>query len=83
MSCPYNIGLACGPSGLLVIDLDVPNEPGQPSGADALARLSAEASQPCLEPTFAVSTPSGGWHLYFRAPARPVPNSAGRLAPLD
>src|SRR5438093_650742 len=25
---PYNVGIACGPSGLLVVDLDVP-KPGQ------------------------------------------------------
>ena len=79
---PYNIGLACGPSGLVVIDLDVPKEPCQMSGVAALARLCAEARQPCPWSTFTVSTPSGGRHLYFRAPARPIPNSAGRLAPL-
>ncbi len=77
---PYNIGLACGPSKLVVIDLDVPKGPGQASGAVALARLCAQADQPCPWPTFTVSTPSGGWHLYFQAPAAPVPNSAGRLA---
>jgi hypothetical protein len=78
---PYNIGLACGPSGLVVIDLDIAKKPGQASGALALATLSAEAGQPCPWLTFTVSTPSGGQHLYFAAPASPVPNSASRLAP--
>jgi hypothetical protein len=78
---PYNIGLACGPSGLVVVDLDVAKEPGQVSGAVALAMLCAQAGEPCPWPTLTVSTPSGGLHLYFTAPARPVSNSAGRLAP--
>jgi hypothetical protein len=46
---PYNIGLACGPSGLVVIDLDLPHADVSDdddegmlfslSGADRLARL--------------------------------------------
>lgn len=79
---PYNIGLACGPSSLVVIDLDVPREPGRASGAVALAGLCARAGQPYPGATFTVSTPSGGRHLYYRAPARPVLNSTGRLAAL-
>ena len=82
---PYNIGLACGPSGLVVVDLDVAKEPGQASGAVAFARLCAQAVQaghPYPGETFAVGTPSGGRHLYFRSPSCPVPNSASRLAPL-
>jgi hypothetical protein len=80
-SRPYNIGLACGPSGLVVVDLDVPKEPGPATGAEALASLCAGARQPCPWSTFTVSTPSGGQHLYFQAPAHPISNSAGRLAP--
>ena len=80
-SRPYNIGLACGPSSLVVVDLDVPKGPGQATGAEALARLCAEARQPCPWSTFTVFTPSGGHHLYFQAPAHQVSNSAGRLAP--
>jgi hypothetical protein len=78
---PYNIGLACGPSDLVVVDLDTPKEPGQATGAEALARLCAEARQPYPWPTFTVSTPSVGAHLYFQAPADPVSNSASRLGP--
>jgi hypothetical protein len=45
---PYNIGLSCGPSGLVVIDLDMPKtqeqpkqpgQPGQPSGPESFCRV--------------------------------------------
>jgi hypothetical protein len=32
--------------------------------------------------TFTVTTPSGGTHLYFRAPVAAIANSASRLGPL-
>lgn len=87
---PYNIGIACGPSGLVVIDLDVSPAPcpgpargAVPalSGAGALAALCQRHGQPRPLPTYAVGTPSGGAHLYYAAPAGPVRNSAGRLGP--
>ncbi len=76
----YNIGIACGPSGLLVIDLDVPkepddtppppwaSEPGIRDGADVLATLAEHAGQPFPFGTFQVKTVSGGIHLYFTQP---------------
>jgi hypothetical protein len=87
---PYNIGIACGPSGLVVIDLDVardgpdgrPALDGPASGADALQRLCRAHGQRYPAGTYTVDTPSGGSHLYFTAPAAPVRNSAGRLGPL-
>jgi Bifunctional DNA primase/polymerase, N-terminal len=87
---PYNIGIACGQSGLVVIDLDVagdgpggrPGLDGPASGADALQRLSRAHGQRYPAGTYTVDTPSGGSHLYFTAPATPVRNSAGRLGPL-
>lgn len=87
---PYNIGIACGPSGLVVIDLDLPHgeQPGDrtaapvPSGTDALAALCHSCGQPYPLPTYAVDTPSGGCHLYYAAPHERVRNSAGRLGPL-
>ena len=89
---PYNIGIACGPSGLVVIDLDVgprrtrtgrtPGLDGPASGADALQRLCRAHGQRYPAGTYTVDTPSGGSHLYFTAPATPVRNSAGRLGPL-
>ncbi len=84
---PYNIGIACGPSGLVIIDLDIdrdaPAGPGRPaSGADSLRRLCAEHGEGYPAGTYTVDTPSGGCHLYFTAPEAAVRNSAGRLAPL-
>ena len=84
---PFNIGIACGPSGLVVIDLDVAHDgraglDGPVSGADALERLSRAHGQRYPGGTYTVDTPSGGTHLYFTAPATPVRNSAGRLGPL-
>ncbi len=84
---PYNIGIACGPSGLVVIDLDVAHEPepgldGPASGTDALQRLCRAQGERYPKATYTVDTPSGGTHLYFAAPAAPVRNSAGRLGPL-
>lgn len=73
-----NYGIAAKPSGLVILDLDLPKpgyvlppgwrEPGIVDGKDVLARLAGRATQewPC---TFTVETPSGGWHLYYLAPA--------------
>jgi hypothetical protein len=86
---PYNIGVACGPSGLAVLDLDVPSHgkaapdgvSGQATGLDTFLRLCSEHGQP-VPATFTVRTPSRGYHLYFTDPDASVRNSAGRLGPL-
>ena len=77
----YNIGISCGPSGLVVIDLDLPHagEPAHASGAQTLASLCRERGDPYPCGTFTVRTPSGGTHLYFTAAGAAVPNSAGTL----
>jgi hypothetical protein len=83
----YNIGIACGPSGLVVIDLDVGAADGHrgldgpSSGAAALELLCRAHGQRYPSATYTVDTPSGGCHLYFTAPAQAVRNSAGRLGP--
>jgi hypothetical protein len=85
----FGIGVACGPSGLLVVDLDVakpgttPPEPwqrpGVADGRDVLAALCEDASQPWPD-THTVATASGGLHLYFRQPAgAQMRNTHGRL----
>jgi hypothetical protein len=88
--CPgYNIGLACGPSRLVVVDLDVhgslPGDwrlPGIRDGLDVLAQLCEWAGQPWPQTRWS-TTPSGGWHLWFRAPDRPeLRNTAGLLGPM-
>ena len=85
----HNAGIACGPSGLVVIDLDthgrLPDSwrlPGVADGRDVLAQLADWAGQ-AWPSTYMVATPSGGWHLYFRAPAgQEIRNSAGKIGPL-
>jgi Bifunctional DNA primase/polymerase, N-terminal len=65
---PYNIGIATGPSGLLVVDLDQPktatdqptppwNLPGIRNGRNVLAALARRAGQ-TLPATYTVTTPS-------------------------
>jgi hypothetical protein len=87
---PFGIGIACGPSGLVVLDLDRPkpdsvrppewDRPGVSDGADVLAALAEDhGEEPPLE-TFSVLTGSGGEHLYFTAPKRArIKNSASRI----
>lgn len=69
------IGVATGrPSGVVVVDVDPSS-----GGADGFAELAGQLGAPGR--TVQVSTPRGGWHLWFRAPARAVPCSVGSLAP--
>ena len=73
----YNIGIATGqPSGLLVIDIDMH---GQHNGISAWWEITAGKD---LEQwaTYWVTTPSGGWHLYY-ATTSDVKNTSGILAP--
>ncbi|MER5952393.1 bifunctional DNA primase/polymerase [Streptomyces sp. NPDC001893] len=81
-SQPYNIGIATGPSGLLVVDLDVrkPEEQeGTPDGVESLLALCERAGQ-ALPATYQVRTPSGGQHLYFTQPdGMRLHSTAGRL----
>ncbi|MFE9426228.1 bifunctional DNA primase/polymerase [Kitasatospora sp. NPDC006697] len=77
-SGPYNIGIACGPSHLVVVDLDVPKPghrppadwdlPGITDGTDVFAELAARHGLMTADQTFRVRTGSGGRHLYYRAP---------------
>lgn len=87
---PFNIGIASGPSGLVVVDLDRPKpgtvpppdyqQPGVRDGADVLAKLCEALDQPLPVDTYTVRTGSGGMHLYFIAPAdTTLRNTAGRL----
>jgi Bifunctional DNA primase/polymerase, N-terminal len=75
--CPnFNIGVACGPSGLVVVDCDVK---GDVDGLAAWFGLGARHG-PWVD-TLVVSTTSGGEHWYFAADAASIGNSAGKLAP--
>ncbi|MFB8281203.1 bifunctional DNA primase/polymerase [Nocardia colli] len=82
-----NIAIATGLSGLLVIDIDIehrsPRQPSTPPAAQRLLdRLEAITGDPAGLLTFAVRTPSGGAHFYYRAPATPeLGCSVGRIGP--
>ena len=71
-----NIAIACGPSNLLVVDLDRAKKPGGPQhGQQTLTELAAGRELPC---TFTVASARGGRHLYFRQPAgAALRNTAG------
>jgi hypothetical protein len=74
----YNIGVACGPSRLIVVDCDVKN------GRNGIAELEALAGDNAidLDLTLSVRTPSGGRHWYWLAPdGECVADSAGKVAP--
>lgn len=78
------IGIACGPAGLVAVDLDRPKpNPAEvdragmdPAGADlvqrdpvdGLATLRRLADGRPIPMTWTVATASGGWHLYYAAP---------------
>jgi hypothetical protein len=85
---PYGVGVACGPSGLLVLDLDQPKPGQQPppawaidgvtDGSDVLAVLAERTGQPFPADTYTVHSGRGGTHLYFtRPPGVRLGNSAG------
>ncbi|MCF6525666.1 bifunctional DNA primase/polymerase [Streptomyces sp. JJ36] len=86
----HNVGIATGPSALVVVDLDTPKPgeaapaewrlPGITAGADVLAALAERHGQPYPHDTYTVRTAGGGAHLYFTAPAgTDLRNTAGRL----
>ncbi len=67
---PFNVGIATGPSGLLVVDLDVPKDNSSsdtPDGATTFAALCERAGH-AIPATYRTRTASGGEHLYFTAP---------------
>lgn len=83
----FNIGVATGPSGLVVVDCDQPGPDEQPppewagsrDGWDVLHALAAAAGEQVPD-TYTVRNPSEGVHLYFQAPpGDPVRTTAGRL----
>ncbi|RKS06709.1 bifunctional DNA primase/polymerase-like protein [Nocardiopsis sp. Huas11] len=88
----HNVAVACGPSGLVVVDLDTPKDgetpppewarPGITNGTDVLAALAekhADGDTGFLD-TFTVTTRRGGTHLYYAAPdGAAYRNTSGRL----
>ncbi|WP_367323530.1 bifunctional DNA primase/polymerase [Streptomyces sp. HUAS ZL42] len=82
---PFNVGIATGPSGLLVVDLDVPKDKGSsdaPSGAATFGALCERAGH-AVPTTYCTRTASGGQHLYFTAPnGIRLANTAGAVGEL-
>lgn len=75
----FNIGIATGPSQLVVVDLDTADD--GTDGAVQLVQLAADRGV-TVPDTWTVTTPTGGRHLYFRAPAGVrLRNTQGDLAP--
>jgi bifunctional DNA primase/polymerase-like protein len=89
---PFNVGLATGPAGLVVVDVDTADPDDQPpepwaalgirDGAEVLTAL-ADQTRQLIPATRVIATPSGGEHLYFLAPtgdgAPVLRNTAGGL----
>ncbi|MVO89390.1 DNA primase [Streptomyces sp. p1417] len=82
---PYNIGIATGPSGLVVVDLDMPKDNSSadtPCGVTTFTAL-CERTGHAVPDTYRTRTASGGRHLYFTAPdGIRLANTAGTIAPL-
>jgi hypothetical protein len=89
-TAPYGIGLATGPSRLVVVDLDQPKPdviapqewqmPGVNWGLDVLAVIAERQNRELPVETYRVLTPSRGEHLYFTAPpGAELHNTAGKL----
>jgi len=68
-----NIGVACGPSGIVVLDVD--NKEGKNGNATftAIEKIEGEV------PTFTVETPTGGFHRYYESNGSKLRNTAGKL----
>jgi hypothetical protein len=74
----HNWGVATGPAGLVVVDLDVHKtgkklpadcqRVGAVHGAQMLSRLAASIGE-VVPDTYTVRTPSGGTHFFYRQPA--------------
>ncbi|MEW1752796.1 bifunctional DNA primase/polymerase [Streptomyces angustmyceticus] len=84
---PFNVGIATGPSGLVVVDLDMPKGQGNsnadtPCGVTTFQALCERTGHP-VPTTRTVRTASGGQHLYFTTPvAVRLSNTAGALGQL-
>ncbi|MGW2831332.1 bifunctional DNA primase/polymerase [Streptomyces sp. NPDC001286] len=81
---PFNVGIATGPSGLLVVDLDTPEHKGSSDAPDGAATFRAlcERTGQAVPETYRTRTASGGQHLYFAVPfGVRLPSTVEALAP--
>ncbi len=70
--------LPCGVNGLCVVDCD-----RKDTGIDGVANFQAGCAASCIDisTAFAVDTPSGGRHYYFRVGGAAVGNTVSKLGP--
>jgi len=74
------VGIACAPSGLLVLDLD--RHAGQPDGVAAFGEMVDDMGGGVWECGPSQTTPGNGQHLVFKAPRMPAGfDMPGKLAP--
>lgn len=84
----HNIGVACEPSRLVVLDLDAHGElpaewrelPGVNDGKDVFAQICEWAGMDWPQ-TYTVATPNSGWHLYFTVSGKVPGGGNGKLGP--
>jgi hypothetical protein len=68
------IGIACGPSGLLVVDVD------KSSGlTNSIGLWTHPIEELELTNTYTIQTPSGGWHFYYQLPDDVTGNTVSKL----
>ncbi|GGQ82004.1 bifunctional DNA primase/polymerase [Streptomyces asoensis] len=82
---PFNVGIATGPSGLLVVDLDMPKDKHSSDAPDGAATFGAlcERAGHTVPATYRTRTASGGTHLYFTVPdGIRLTNTAGTVGEL-
>ncbi|MFF3815794.1 bifunctional DNA primase/polymerase [Streptomyces bluensis] len=82
---PFNVGIATGPSGLVVVDLDMPKDKGSSDAPDGATTFQAlcERTGHAVPDTYRTRTASGGEHLYFTAPSGVrLTNTAGTVGEL-
>ena len=74
-----NLAVATGsPSGAFVVDVDL-----KPPVSGAATVRALTARHGALPRTWTTRTPSGGWHVWFRQPDRPLRNKVAFLPGLD
>ncbi|MFJ4806400.1 bifunctional DNA primase/polymerase [Streptomyces murinus] len=81
----FNVGVATGPSRLVVVDLDMPKDKSSSDapGGTATFRALCERAGHAVPTTYRTRTASGGEHLYFTTPAGTrLTNTAGTIGEL-
>lgn len=82
-SCPdFNIGVACAPSGLLVVDCDLKMGDGIQEWADICKEVMGNDSWQMWQ-TYTVNTGSGGAHFYYKWPPYRQASQSGISANVD